>query len=595
MKILRAIVVGGIVLIGAMQLACAAQSEEELRAAGQAIYLEGRLPSGKSLTGSRFGTKVTGKAAACVVCHRRSGMGSVEGDELVAPITGNALFQTKGQVVAMMDPVRGKVMNQNHEPYTDEQFMHAVRKGMHPAGRMMNELMPRFDLADSDMLALTTYLRTLSVDVSPGAEEHMVHLATVVAPGVDERRRRAFLDTLLATVSQKNGSTQPGKRHMVSAAEFGMKTERNWDMNIWELKGEPSTWRAQLDEFYQAQPVFAIVSGISESTWAPVQEFCEAQKVPCWFPSVDLVPAGAEKSAYSLYFSRGVALEAAVLAEHFRHQEKQKRPQRVVQFVGAGEAGENAATTFAKAMEGTGIKVETRVLSADVAASYRQNIDGLKQRDALVLWLDEHELGNVQASALPLASLYLSGSLSGGERASLSDQWKLAVHMVYPYELPQKRGSNLAYFRTWINQRQIPLIDEPMQSEVYFSVVYFSDTVTEMLNNLYRDYLIERAENMLSKRELRKAEEETHERQSIRSRYVQLLNAEKSKANGTQGNTNRAVVTPQENLGKRTGTTVYPALGLGPGQRFASKGAYIVKFASNGEAGLAAESGWIVP
>jgi len=123
--------------------------------------------------------------------------------------------------------------------------------------------------------------------------------------------------------------------------------------------------------------------------------------------------------------------------------------------------------------------------------------------------------------------------------------------------------------------------------------VYLSDTLAEMLNNVYRDYLIERAENMLSRREGRKAEEETHERQTIRSRYVDMLMAAKAPASGAQGN--RAVVTAEDNLGKRTGTTVYPALGLGPGQRFASKGAYIVKFVSAADNAIAAESAWIVP
>ena len=45
---------------------------------------------------------------------------------------------------------------------------------------------------------------------------------------------------------------------------------------------------------------------------------------------------------------------------------------------------------------------------------------------------------------------------------------------------------------------------------------------------------------------------------------------------------------------KRESTTIYPRLGLSQGQRFASKGGYIVRFAEDGN-GLIAETDWIVP
>jgi hypothetical protein len=39
----------------------------------------------------------------------------------------------------------------------------------------------------------------------------------------------------------------------------------------------------------------------------------------------------------------------------------------------------------------------------------------------------------------------------------------------------------------------------------------------------------------------------------------------------------------------------YPRLGLAPGQRFASKGGYLVRFAQPAGTQVAPDSGWLVP
>jgi hypothetical protein len=48
-------------------------------------------------------------------------------------------------------------------------------------------------------------------------------------------------------------------------------------------------------------------------------------------------------------------------------------------------------------------------------------------------------------------------------------------------------------------------------------------------------------------------------------------------------------------LEHRVITGYYPRLALAPGQRFASKGGYIVRFAGTTGTGLVAASDWIVP
>ena len=173
----------------------------------------------------------------------------------------------------------------------------------------------------------------------------------------------------------------------------------------------------------------------------------------------------------------------------------------------------------------------------------------------------------------------------------MSAGWKADSHLIYLYELPAKREMNLTYFHVWINMHKFPLVDEAMQSEVFFSLNYLTDTTAEMLDNLYRDYLLERAETMMDKREGVKSEQETRDRLYL-GKPGDLV---RKHGEMTAKEEVRVSITGQRSAAISHGTTIYPHLSLGPGQRFSSKGGYIVRFADDRSEKLIDESGWIVP
>lgn len=567
-----------------------ANGEVEL---GRRIYVEGVLPSGAALTGTRFGnTDVSGAKAACINCHRGSGMGQVEGDLQVPPITGNFLFAPRSEKhLAVMDPRVSKALNQAHDPYADATLAEAILRGRNNQGREMSAAMPRYKLGEKELEALTAYLRQLSVEWSPGATQHNIRFATVITPDVDPLRRKTMIDMMQAIVRQKNGSTQSAmkgnRRHMTSAAEFVLGTERTWDLDIWELQGAPETWGGQLEEHYRNQPVFALISGVSTSTWQPVHDFCNREKVPCWFPSVDLPVTSP--SQYAFYFSGGVMLEADVLARHLLDNDG--FPKRLFQVFRDDGAGRAASVELEHALEGSSIKVENQVLGAD-AGSLKALLGKQKAGDVVVYWLrpdDVAALGKLK----PVRGVmnFFSSRLADAEHIPLTDAWKPVSHLVYLYELPAKREINLTYFRAWINLHKFPLVDEAMQSEVFFALNYMTDTTSEMLNNLYRDYLVERAETMMDKREGSKAEQETRDRLYL-GKPGDLIRKHGAM---TAREDVRVSITSQPAAAISHGTTIYPHLSLGPGQRFASKGGYIVRFEDGRSEKLLAESGWIVP
>src|SRR5512141_2673652 len=358
--------VSGCLALSAAAVAQESVGNEELEM-GRRIYAEGLLPSGAALTGTRFdSTVVSGAQAACINCHRRSGMGQVEGDLQVSPIAGNFLFAPKSDKhLAVMDPRVSKALNQAHDPYTNASLADAILHGKNNQGREMSVAMPRYNLSPKELDALTAYLRQLSAEWSPGATQHNIRFATVITPDVDPLRRKTMIDMMQTIVRQKNGSTQSAmkgnRRHMTSAAEFVLGTERTWDLDVWELQGAPETWGGQLEEHYRNQPVFALISGVSTSTWQPVHDFCNREKVPCWFPSVDLPVTSP--SQYAFYFSGGVMLAADVLARHLLDSDG--FPKRLIQVFRDEGAGRAASVELEHALEGSSIKVENQVLGTD--------------------------------------------------------------------------------------------------------------------------------------------------------------------------------------------------------------------------------------
>src|SRR5207302_11088267 len=69
--------------------ACALSAAPPSPSAGEALYRRGQLPSGEPVQALRQGgATIRGADAACVNCHRRSGLGSSEGRITIPPIAG---------------------------------------------------------------------------------------------------------------------------------------------------------------------------------------------------------------------------------------------------------------------------------------------------------------------------------------------------------------------------------------------------------------------------------------------------------------------------------------------------------------------------
>ncbi len=518
-----------------------AASLDTTAAAGEAIYRTGTLLSGAALHGEReAGASIEGLRAACITCHRPSGLGSTEGRTVVPPIIGKYLFRAHSTNVRDMSLPHVAGYRSTREPYSDASLAQAVREGRTPNGRVLSYLMPRYTIDDASMASLTAYLKVLSAASVPGVTDDTLHFATIITPDTDPTRRRAMLDVMEGFFADKNAFIRGGQRPMLANREIEYRVSRRWQLHVWQLTGAPDQWEQQLRARLATEPVFAVISGLGGRTWAPVHRFCQAERLPCLFPNVEL-PVVAEGDFYPVYFSRGVLLEADLIAGLIDAGQR-----RVVQVFRKDDVGEAAAGALEAAVVAHGGKVENRVLRVDAAGreDVAAALKGLGPDDSLVLWLRPPDLAALPATIPALASALVSGTMGELEQAPLPEGWRSKVRMTYPVDLPDGRKVRMNFPLGWFKIRQIPVVAERIQSDTYIACGILAETLTEMLDSFVRDYLVERVEVMLGHR---------------------LVNG------------------------------YYPRLSLAPGQRFASKGGYLVRFTEAAGTQLVAEHEWQVP
>jgi len=512
---------------------------------GEAIYRQGILPAGEALHAEREGgIHVSGEAAACVNCHRRSGLGMREGRRTIPPVAGSYLFHPRAGPTDALDLPFVEGMRGDRDPYTAETLARAIRSGVGADGKALSYLMPHYTIGDAEMAQLIDYLKSLSPGDVPGVTPQVLHFATIITPDADPVRRRGMLDVLDKFFADKNHYTRSESPRLRSSRRMMFKVSRHWQLHVWELRGTEDTWEQQLREKLAAEPVFAVLSGLGGTNWLPIHHFCEEQALPCLFPNLD-VPVVAEEEFDNLYLSQGVVLEARLVAARLRERSGQAAPRRVIQIFRTADAGRAGADALAKALAGTATTVVNHALDAgaherELRAAVRKAGAG----DVLVLWLRPQDVARLAAPPPGVDAVFLSGRMAGLERAPLPTSWRAATHLTYPFELPERRRTGVDFALGWFRIRQIPIVAEQVQADTYLACGLVSDAINHMVDTFVRDYLVERLEEMLEHRVI---------------------------------------------------TGYYPRLALAPGQRFASKGGYFVHFAGDAGPGLVAEGGWIVP
>jgi ABC-type branched-subunit amino acid transport system substrate-binding protein len=391
------------------------------------------------------------------------------------------------------------------------------------------------------MAILIYYLKSLSSQFSPGASETSIRFATVVSEDVNPADRNAMLFPL------KNWAKQIWHIEMADIVDdtkvalFHLKRS----ISVWELKGPPETWRSQLEEYNRKEPVFALVGGITTGEWKPIHDFCEANQIPCLLPITDF-PVVSETDWYTVYFSKGFYQEGEGAARYLNTLDEQKRGKSIVEIVRDSREGLALSTGFQKTWQELGHEPPVTITLKEgqpLTKEILQKVCAEQKPSVVMLWGGPEVVPLLETFATATnkpGMVFVSSGYLGSDIWTLKDEVRPFTYITYPFRL--SRGDEIS--RTAVEPLMKKRIGagnaEMVQKRAYSITVMLSELLMDMRGNFYRDNFL-------------------------------------------------------DVLGMMDDQTLplYERLSFGPGQRYASKGCYIVQLSKGPEPQLIKRSDWV--
>jgi hypothetical protein len=307
----------------------------------------------------------------------------------------------------------------------------------------------------------------------------------------------------------------------------------------WLLKGPPETWRSQLEEYYRKEPVFALIGGITKGEWKPIHEFSEDNHIPCLFPMTDF-PVISRTDWYTLYLSKGYYQEGEAAAHYLNNREELLKGRPVVQIVRDSRAGQALQSGFQQTWQYLGHEALVTITlkpGKELTRDAAQKLLAKEKPGAIVLWDGPEALPELEALAMgtnrPEMVFVSSGYLGKGLWA-LKEQVRDFTYITYPFRLEDKPDPwNTSFILSGNTTKEA--------NQAFALREVLTTALMDMRGNYYRDNFLD-AIGMMDDLEV----------------------------------------------------PLYVRLSFGPGQRYASKGCYIVQLSKGEKPVLVRKSDWVI-
>jgi hypothetical protein len=303
-----------------------------------------------------------------------------------------------------------------------------------------------------------------------------------------------------------------------------------------------------MEEYYQKDPVFALVGGITTGDWGPIHEFSEEHRIPCFFPITDF-PVISERDWYTLYFSKGLYQEGEAAAKYLHGMADISKDLSIVQLFRNNRAGLALSKAFRETWQNLSQRPpEDLMLESKevVNEDFWKQLIGRHKHSVIISWLDPKDLltiGGIADVPDRPEKVFVSSSLMGQSLYSLPEKVRGFVYITYPYRLPQEEKKFKSGVEAWLKSNKIPITNLNIESKMYDLIMVISSPLTMLRDYFYRDRLLE---------------------------FIDMMEDQRNKV------------------------ALYPRLSFGPRQRYASKGCYIVQLTEGPQPELVRRSDWVI-
>jgi ABC-type branched-subunit amino acid transport system substrate-binding protein len=408
--------------------------------AGQRIYLQGKSPSGASLSAriGMGGLELGGASIACGNCHGEDGRGRAEGGVVPPDIRWSELIKPYGH---QHDSGR------RHGPFDEAALRRAVLDGVDPDGNRLDGSMPRYAMSAKDLASLAAYLRQLETQLDAGLSADAIRIGTLLPPS---GRMGGLGDSLRALWTA----------YFASVNQHGGIHGRRLELVVEPLPDDPAQAGVRARSLLSSGRVFALLAPVSAGIEPALAAAASASGVPVIGP-LTLFPEDSRSSNPQVFhLLPGVTELAQVLVQHAAG-ELQLAQRPIALWHPDSAQGRASAQALEAAVRRAGwVKVVAQPFPAR-GASHDTLAATLKARGvAAVLVLGAGaDLPALAAAAARIGwtpHLLVPGPLASRDIVDLPAGWRDHVTLAYPSAPAQQQAEAMREFMRLLEAAPAP-------------------------------------------------------------------------------------------------------------------------------------------